>query len=172
MVAARRGGHLMQISDHTEHRKLDDGQLVTDAAGRLWRVTKYRPVVAGVRQEPPTETWLEHWSDEYAVSMSDDKIVCIGDEPLFPLTVVQVVPVPTDAAEQRPVPVFEENGQTYRFRCPCGTVFEGPAGEVGPVSTDAGRVALWMGQGGAGELIAIHLQGCEQGRAVAYVEFV
>lgn len=83
-------------------------------------------------------------------------------------------------AEQRTQPVFEK---VYRFKCPCGEVFEGPAGEVEPGydhdrqrglpnSPDAGRVALWMGQGASGDLIAIHLQRCEQGRAVAYVEYV
>lgn len=83
-------------------------------------------------------------------------------------------------AERRAQPIFEK---FYRFRCPCGSVFEGPADEVDlgfdhdrqgglPPNPDPSRIALWMGQGASGDLIAIHLQRCEQGDAVAYVEYV
>ncbi len=77
-----------------------------------------------------------------------------------------------DAATARAVSPLVE--RIYRFRCPCGAMLEGPADEVEPVArTDGGcRVALWMGQGGSGDLIAEHLTRCAQGSAVAYVEYV
>ncbi len=82
----------MQVNDHTEHHRLADGQLVQDASGRLWRVSKHQ----FLRGQGPVETWLERWSDEYAVWLTDDRVACLSpsDEPLFPLTVVQVVPEP------------------------------------------------------------------------------
>lgn len=82
----------MQINDHTEHHKLADGQLVTDASGQLWRVSKHQ----FPRGQGSVETWLEHWSDEYAVWLTDDRVACLSpsDEPLFPLTVMRVVPEP------------------------------------------------------------------------------
>lgn len=80
----------MTINDHTEHHRLSEGDLVRGASGELYRVT--RPRRLGATQ--PVETWLEHWSDEYAITMDDSRCrVTSEDEPLFPLTVVQTIPV-------------------------------------------------------------------------------
>lgn len=79
----------MQIHDHTEHRRLNDGDLVLTANGELRRVSRHK--------SHPDETWLEHWSTEYSVTLSDDRFSGTDGQTakeLFPLTVVTVVPTP------------------------------------------------------------------------------
>ncbi len=84
----------MIIKDHTEHGKLADGQLVTGADGKLWLATKHRFNTAPGRPESPEETWLERWSDEYSVAITDAGPDEYGgaDDVVFPLTTVRVVP--------------------------------------------------------------------------------
>lgn len=77
----------MAIQRYEDHGQLQDGQLVTDGDGKLWRVSKHS--FSG----GPEETWLEHFSDEYAAWLTDRGVAGPGrnDAPL-PLTVVMVVP--------------------------------------------------------------------------------
>jgi len=91
-------GDLVQINDHTEHRRLNEGDLVLTASGELRRVSRYRQF--------PDETWLDRWSSDYAAKLSDDELATVDGESaddLFPLTVVTVVLAPvhviTDEAE-------------------------------------------------------------------------
>lgn len=71
----------MQIKGHTEHQRLTGGDLVMAATGELHHVTK---------GDEGRTTWLERWSDEYGVTLTDDGVGSYADERLFPLTVVQV----------------------------------------------------------------------------------
>jgi hypothetical protein len=73
------------IRSHAEHRKLNEGDLVLAADGELLRVTKPRSA--------PEETWLERWSDEYAITLADSRVDGDGEKDVFPLTRVNVVPV-------------------------------------------------------------------------------
>lgn len=81
----------MIIERWEDHDQLQDGQLVTDAEGKLWKVYKYKSLSDG-----HVETWLQHWSDEYAFEMGGDSseggVYALGDDAPFPLTAVRVVP--------------------------------------------------------------------------------
>ena len=81
----------MIIERWEDHDQLQDGQLVTDAEGKLWKVYKYKSLSDG-----HVETWLQHWSDEYAFEMGGDSseggVYALGDDAPFPLTTVRVVP--------------------------------------------------------------------------------
>lgn len=72
----------MKVERFEQAHELTDGQLVTDAAGELWKITKYHD-----------ETWLMHFSDEYAFTVKSDGGTHAhgGDAPL-PWSTVKVVP--------------------------------------------------------------------------------
>jgi hypothetical protein len=82
----------MKIDRYEDHGQLQAGQLILDNDGKLWRVAKYR--FGG----DPEETWLEHFSDEYAFMMRNlppdigNSGQALGDDCPLPLTVVKVVP--------------------------------------------------------------------------------
>ena len=85
----------MRIERWEDHNQLVEGQLVTDAAGKLWKVHKY----TSSRADGHVETWLCHFSDEYAFCMGvgyvgpdRPKVYALGDDAPFPLTTVKVVP--------------------------------------------------------------------------------
>lgn len=67
-----------------EAERLPHDSLVIDGEGELRRVKKYRPM----HPESPTETWLEHWSDEYGQVVGNKHY----DIP-YPLTPVKIVPM-------------------------------------------------------------------------------
>lgn len=67
----------MKIERWQDHDQLVEGQLVTDAAGNLWKIAKFQD-----------ETWLLPY-----VPFSSLGTSALGDDAPFPLTVVKVVPV-------------------------------------------------------------------------------
>lgn len=79
------------IRSHAEHHRLSEGDLVRAANGELLKVTKHRRY-DDYDKTGPVETWLEHWSDEYAIWLTDDGMHDNGEVNIFPLTVVDVVP--------------------------------------------------------------------------------
>jgi hypothetical protein len=77
----------MKIETWQQCHELSKGQLVVDADGEVWRVSKYED-----------ETWLECFSDEYATTIKPDGTVPrqTADDAKLPLTVVKTVPVEAD----------------------------------------------------------------------------
>lgn len=77
----------MRVERFEQAHQLADGQLITDAAGYLWKIHKYDTGGAA------GETWLMHFSDEYAfwVRPSGETHALGNDAPL-PWTTVKVVP--------------------------------------------------------------------------------
>lgn len=88
----------MKIETWQQCHELRDGQLVVDAEGEIWRITK--PGAAGKpgSQWFDGETWLQHFSDEYATIIRKDFSVR-NDPPgvKLPLEVVQFTPGPYQA---------------------------------------------------------------------------
>lgn len=77
----------MKIERWQQCHQLPKGQLVVDADGEIWRITKYKD-----------ETWLEHFSDEYATVIKPDGTVPhqSTDNAKLSLTAVKTAPVDAD----------------------------------------------------------------------------
>lgn len=113
----------MKIETWQQCHELPEGQLVVDAEGEIWRVTRY--------EQLPGETWLSCFSDEYATVISSEGGVHIDAETAkLPLEVVQVTPGPYQALvalglteDERRVlaakATYQANDQDdFRYQCP------------------------------------------------------
>jgi hypothetical protein len=154
----------VQIKDHTGHRGLNSGDLVMAANGELHHVSK---------GDEGRTTWLERWSDEYGITLTDEGVGSYADERLFPLTVVHVtVPagVPLSDDERRYLAMharYESNRQDdvrywdadpgerarlkQRWREIADWLHPDPWGEQSPQQTfrlggvEDGHVMVWTG---------------------------
>lgn len=82
------------ITDYQQLHDLPEGRLVRDASGEVWRIYYYRP--SRTTDDALRETWLQHFSDEYAfwVRRTPDPTVikgggltaAIGSTPPLPIT--------------------------------------------------------------------------------------
>jgi len=121
-----------------DHGLLAENELVLDARGKLHRVGKYRPLGGG-----PVETWLDCWSDEYAIVLKDDGSIWDGSQDddstsLFPLTRVSLIGQ-GEATCPDGGKCYHECSVPYCFRVehaePLSGVFEGNTWPIGAVST-------------------------------------
>lgn len=82
------GGHAVvdNITEYQQLRQLPSGTLIRDSSGEVWQVTKY---INRVRPDQPEETWLCHFSDEYAFIVRQDSTHAHGNQPSLPMKTIQ-----------------------------------------------------------------------------------